>query len=112
MARADFNWIPFTHTFTENSPTFTAHFPIEGTKDPIDDAYLLITAHGVTFQTHKILINDVELPGFDMPLVDGWQTWMDHIQPNLLQKGMNSVTVVRVGNDDFSTKDMVVHWRE
>ena len=40
MARADFNWIPFTHTFTANDPTFTAEFRVEG--DPIDDAYLLI----------------------------------------------------------------------
>ena len=113
MARGDFNWIPFSHTFTASSPTFSAQFPIEGNLNPVDDAYLLITAHNVTIQSHKIFINDVELPGFDLPIHDpGWQTWMDHIQPGLLRKGTNSLRVVRVGNDDFTTKDAVVHWRE
>ena len=110
MARADFNWLPFTHDFTENDPTLTVQFPIEGT--PIDDAYLIITAHNVTFQTHQISINNQELPGFDMPLNNGWQTWMDHIPAGFLQSGTNSISVVRAGNDDFTTKDIVVHWRE
>jgi hypothetical protein len=55
MARSDFNWIPFTHTFTANDPSFIAEFPIEG--NPIDDGYLLITAHNVSSQGHRILIN-------------------------------------------------------
>jgi hypothetical protein len=113
MARSDFNWISFTHDFTANNPTKTVEFPIEGSKTPVDDAYLLITAHNVSAQGHKILINNVELPGFDLAIHNpGWQTWMDHIQPGLLKKGMNSLTVVRTGGDDFTTKDAVVHWRE
>lgn len=111
MARSDFNWIPFTHTFTANDPSFIAEFPIEGS--PIDDAYLLITAHNVSSQGHRILINNTELPSWDLPIHDpGWQTWMDHIEPGVLQSGMNSILVVRTGNDDFTTKDVVVHWRE
>ena len=110
MARSDFNYIPFNHEFTENSPSLVVEFPIEGT--PIDDAYLIITAHNVTFQTHQIFINNQELPGFDMPLNNGWQTWMDHIPAGFLQSGTNSISVVRAGNDDFTTKDIVVHWRE
>ena len=47
MARSDFNWIPFTHTYTANDPSFTVEFPIEGTS--IDDAFLLITAHNVAW---------------------------------------------------------------
>jgi hypothetical protein len=110
MARGDFNWIPFTHEFTENDPTLTVEFPIEGT--PIDDAYLLITAHNVTFQTHQISINNQQLPGDDLVLQSGWQTWMDHIPSGVLQSGTNSITVTRMGNDDFLTKEIVVHWRE
>jgi len=110
MARGDFNWIPFTHEFTENDPTLTVQFPIEGT--PIDDAYLLITAHNVTFQTHQISINNQELPGDDVVLHSGWQTWMDHIPSGVLHSGTNSITVTRIGNDDFLTKEVVVHWRE
>ena len=111
MARADFNWIPFTHDFTENDPTLTVEFPIEGT--PIDDGYLLITAHNVTFQDHQISINNEQLSGFDIAMhSSGWQTWMDRIPSGVLQSGTNSITLVRIGNDDFSTKDIVVHWRE
>jgi hypothetical protein len=113
MARSDFNWIPFTHTYTANSPSFTREFPIEGGLNPVDDAYLLITAHNVSSQGHQIFINNQELPGWDIPIDDpGWQTWMDHIQPGLLHTGINSITVVRTGGDDFTTKDIVVHWRE
>jgi hypothetical protein len=110
MARSDFNWIPFTHTFTDDDPTLTVEFPIDGT--PIDDGYLLITAHNAS-QQNKIYINNQELPGWDIPLHDpGWQTWMDHIPSGFLHTGINSIMVVRVWNDDFSTKDIVVHWRE
>ena len=109
MARSDFNWIPFTHTFTANSPSFAREFPIEG--NPIDDAYLLITAHNAS-QDNQIYINNQQLPGWDIPLETGWQTWMDHIPPGLLHTGINSIMVVRAGGDDFSTKDIVVHWRE
>jgi hypothetical protein len=111
MARGDFNWIPFTHTFTANEPTFTAEFRVEG--DPIDDAYLLITAHNVSSQGHQIIINNQELPSWDIPIHDpGWQTWMDHIEPGVLHSGINTIMVVRTGGDDFTTKDVVVHWRE
>jgi hypothetical protein len=112
MARADFNWIPFTHTYTANDPSFTVEFPIEG--NPIDDdAYLLITAHNVSWQDHQIFINNQQLPGWDIPIHDpGWQTWMDHIPPGFLHTGVNSISVVRTGGDDFTTKDVVVCWRE
>ena len=110
MARADFNWIPFTHTFTADSPSLVVEFPLEG--NPIDDAYLLITVHNAS-QENQIFINNQELPGWDIPLhSSGWQTWMDHIPAGFLHSGTNSIMVVRVGNDDFSTKDVVVHWRE
>lgn len=113
MARADFNWIPFTHAFTSNSPSFSAQFPIEGSRDPVDDAYVLITAHNVSSQGHQIIINNVHLPSWDLPIHNpGWQTWMDHISPGVLHTGMNTIQVIRVGGDDFSTKDVVVHWRE
>lgn len=111
MARSDFNWIPFTHDFTANDPSHAVDFPIEGT--PIDDAYLIITAHNVAWQDHQIYINNQELPGWDIPINNpGWQTWMDHIPSGFLHSGINSIMVVRSGGDDFTTKDIVVHWRE
>ena len=113
MARSDFNYIPINHTFTASDPSITREFPIEGNLDPKDDAYLLITAHNVTSQSHQILVNNVSLPSWDIPIHDpGWQTWMDHIQPGLLKTGMNSITIIRSFNDDFSVRDVVVNWRE
>ena len=113
MARADFNWMPVNHTFNVNNPSITIQFPIEGNRDPIDDAYLLITAHNVSHQSHQILINNVHLPSWDIPIHNpGWQTWMDHIQPDLLKTGTNTLTIIRAANDDFTVKDAVVHWRE
>lgn len=113
MARSDFNWIPVNHTFTVNSPSITLEFPIEGTQAPIDDAYLLITAHNVSHQSHEIRINNQPLSGWDIPIHNpGWQTWMDRIQPGILKTGMNSITIVRSADDDFTVKDIVVNWRE
>jgi hypothetical protein len=113
MARSDFNWIPVNHTFTLSEPSFSINFPIEGNRDPVDDAYLLITAHNVSHQGHEILINNQGLPSWDLPIHDpGWMTWMDHIEPGVLTTGSNSLTILRVGNDDFSVKDIVVCWRE
>ena len=113
MARADFNWIPVNHAFTASNPSISVQFPIEGTADPIDDGYLLITAHNVSNQSHQISINSQQLSGFDLPIHDpGWMTWMDRIQPGVLKAGMNTLTIVRTFNDDFHVKDIVVHWRE
>ncbi len=113
MARSDFNWLSVNHTFTVTNPSFTKAFPIEGNLSPKDDGYLLITAHNVSHQGHQILINNVPLPGWDIPISSpGWQTWMDHIQPGLLKKGMNSITIIRSSDDDFTVKDVVVNWRE
>lgn len=116
MARADFNWVPIGHNFTVNTPTVTRQFPIEGNQSPIDDAYLLVQVRGVAQSTHRILINNVELGGFDLPPAPGnsqaWLLWMDHIPPNVLQSGNNSITITRVGNDNFEVNAVVVHWRE
>ncbi len=113
MARSDFNWIPINQTFNNSNQSFTINFPIEGNLNPVDDGYLLITAHNVSHQSHHILINNVQLSGWDIPIHNpGWQTWMDRIQPGVLHTGTNSLTITRGSNDDFTVKDAVVHWRE
>jgi hypothetical protein len=87
------------------------NFPIEGT--PIqDDAYLIIRAENVSQATHRITINNTELPNFDLPVHSGWQSWVDHIPPGALQSGNNRIHIERVGNDDFDVAAVVVHWRE
>ncbi|MEM8487589.1 MAG: hypothetical protein AAF564_18710 [Bacteroidota bacterium] len=113
MARSDFNWMGVNQTFTQSNPTVTINFPIEGNAPPVDDAYLLITAHNVSHQSHRILVNNQELSGWDLPIHNpGWQTWMDRIQPGVLHTGNNTITIIRASNDDFTVKDIVVNWRE
>lgn len=114
MARSDFNWVGIGHNFTVNAPTVTKQFPVEG--NPIDDAYLLIQVRSASTNTHKISINNVELAGFDLPPApsgsQAWLLWMDHIPPNVLKSGTNSITITRAGNDDFEVNAVVVNWRE
>ena len=116
MARSDFNWVPIGHKFTNGAPTVIKDFPIEGNQQPIDDAFLLIQVRGVSVGTHRIQINGTQLAGFDLPPAPGssqaWLTWMDHIPPNLLKSGLNTIRIDRVGNDDFEINAVVVNWRE
>jgi hypothetical protein len=118
MARGDFNYIPVNHTFTANSPVFEQDFQVQlgSGQDVVDDGYLLITVRNVDLQSHQIQINGTNLSGFDIPNPPGgssaWLTYMDRIQPNLLQQGTNNIQITRIGNDNFEVKDLVVHWRE
>ena len=112
MARSDFNLIPINRTFTVNAPSFTREFPIEGNQAPVDDAYILITARDVSLSTHRIFINNQSLSGFDIPSESGWQTWMDNIPPGILQSGTNTLRIDRIGNDNFTVRNVVVNWRE
>jgi hypothetical protein len=118
MARADFNYIPVNRTLTENSTFFEDNFTVELSSGQrvVDDGYLLITVRSVDLESHEIKINGEKLSGFDIPKPpgnsDAWFTYMDRIQPGLLHSGMNTIQIIRVGNDDFVIKDLVVHWRE
>lgn len=118
MARSDFNYIPVNHTFTAQSPVFERNFPVELStgQEVVDDGYVLITVRSVDSESHRIQINGTDLSGFDIPLPpgnsDAWLTYMDRIQPNLLRSGTNNIQIIRVGNDDFVVKDIVIHWRE
>ena len=118
MARGDFNYIPVNHTFTANSPTWEKEFRVQTSSGQtvVDDGYVLITVKSVDSENHKIAINGVDLKGFDIPLPPGssnaWLTYMDRIEENVLHKNTNRIRITRVGNDDFTVKDLVVHWRE
>ncbi len=116
MARSDFNLIPIGHKFTVNAPTVTKEFPIEGTKDILDDGYILIEVQGVGRSTHRIQINNVDLPGVDLPPAPGgsqaFLVVMNRIHPNTLRLGTNSITITRQGNDDFEITNVVINWRE
>jgi hypothetical protein len=118
MARGDFNYIPVGHLFSATSPVWEKNFPVELSSDEavVDDGYLLITVRSVDLESHRIKINGIDLIGLDIPKPPGdsdmWLTYMDHIQPNVLKPGTNTIQIIRVGNDNFHVRDMVVHWRE
>ena len=116
MARSDFNWVWFQHDFTATSPTVTREFPIEGSQDPVDDAYLLIQVRGVSEDNHKIRINNTDLPGLDLQPApsasQAWLLWMKHIGPGILKSGMNTITITRAANDDFRIGGVAINWRE
>jgi len=115
MARSDFKVVHIAHEFTATSPSVTKEFPVEGA--PIaDPGYLLLQIKGVARYTHKIYINNQELPDFDLPVAPGqsqaYQLWMDLIPPGYLVAGINTIRIDRVGNDNFSVRSAVVSWRE
>jgi hypothetical protein len=118
MARGDFNYIPVNHTFNANTPTWETDFPVElsAGQSVVDEGYLLITVRNVDSDNHRIQINGQDLSGFDIPVAPGnsstWFTYMDRIQPDVLHGGTNNIQITKVGQDGFSVKDLVIHWRE
>ena len=119
MARSDYTLVPINQTLTENNPTVTRSFNIEGTPININnrlDAYLLIQVRSVGDNRHRISINNRQLPGFDLPSAPGrseaFLLWMDHIPANFLRSGRNTITITRTVNDNFEVRNVVVHWRE
>ena len=116
MARSDFNRVWFQHDFTATSPTVTKEFSIEGTQNPVDNAYLLIQVRGVSEENHKIRINNTDLPGQDLPPApsasQAWLLWMKHIGPGILKSGMNTITITRAATDDFRIGGVAINWRE
>lgn len=117
MARADFQFVSINQEFSSQNPAVTKTFTVESQLGnlpipPIADAYLLITTRNVTLTGHQLSINNQQLPGFDLRPHEGWATSMDHIPPGFLKAGQNSITIERIGNDDFSVGFVVVHWRE
>jgi len=131
MPRSDFAWVNFDHNFTAATPTATRTFQVDS--PPVlaspDDAnrngqavgYVLVQAldvensGGAPESQHRIQINAVDLPAFDLPVESGaWQTWMDRIPPEVLNAGNNGLTIVHGGGDGdgFRVANVAVHWRE
>jgi len=113
MARSDFAWVNFDENFSASNPQSTRTFNVEGT--PIGTAYLLIQGFDIELSMHRIQINAVDLPSFDLPPQEGnnrWTIWMDRIPTGMLHAGSNRITIIRQTNDDFTIANVAVHWRE
>ena len=129
MTQTDFAWVNFNHTFTAAAPLATRNFEVDNAPiaaNPPDGAvravgYVLVQAFDVENSAgpqqsqHRIQINGVDLPDFDVPVEGGaWQTWMDHIPPGVLVVGNNSIRILHGGADadGFRVANVAVHWRE
>lgn len=113
MTRSDYAWVNFDEDFNENNPSATRTFTVDG--NPTETAFLLIQTHDVEAGTHRILINNRELPSFDLVpggLSDKWTLWMDRIPPGYLTHGSNRVAIHWTGSDSFRVANLAVHWRE
>lgn len=114
MARSDFTWVNFDEEFNTNTKEATRTFNIEG--NPISTGYLLIQYFDVGLNGHRILINDRDLPSFDIPAHKDadlqWFTWMDRIPPGFMHQGENSITIRRIGSERFNIANVAIHWRE
>lgn len=118
MARSDFVWVNFDVNFDVAGESATRNFVVDGA--PIDTGYLLVQARGLNGggaeTLHQIEINGQDLPVFDLPVQEGndrWTTWMDRIPPNfLLANQNNTITIRKVGADNFSVANVAIHWRE
>ncbi|NJP10360.1 MAG: hypothetical protein HC866_13525 [Leptolyngbyaceae cyanobacterium RU_5_1] len=96
MARSDFSWVSFDFQFNAQNPQATRTFTIEGNPLSSGDGYLLIQAFDVERDDHRILINDQDLPSFDIPpQSEGslWTTWMDRVPQSFLNRGQNRITI-------------------
>ena len=128
MARSDFAWLNFDTEFTQPNQEATRTFFIDD--EPVlasrpgqsvsSEGFIMIQAQDVGNSstdegdaiTHRILINGVHLPSFDMVDREGWNLWMDRIPKGLLKKGENRLTVRRRAVDRFRVANIVVQWRE
>jgi hypothetical protein len=114
MAKADFQYLSINQEFNSQNNSVTKTFTVESSLPvpPIQDGYLLITTRDVTGVNHQVFINNNQLPGFDLRAHEGWATSMDHIPPGLLKAGQNTITIERIGGDDFAVGFVVINWRE
>ena len=121
MARSDFTWVNFDEAFGGSTTEATRTFNIEGT--PISTGYLLIQHFDVEVSGHQILINNRNLPSFDIPqhkdANNQWFVWMDRIPPGFMHQGENSITIRRRNCDTrpetcegFRVANVAIHWRE
>lgn len=112
MARADFAYITVDTDFSVNNPAVTKNFTVDGT--PLNgNSYLLALSNGVSLGSHQVSINGTQLPSGDLNETGGgFATQFDRIPGGTLQSGANTLTIERIGNDNFTVNAVVVHWRE
>lgn len=123
---ADFQLITFNEHLGDSAGDIGTSMPFMGDQttkktfnvdgSPTGLGYLELQVYDIHSSSHKVLINDKDLGGFDIPtgpVEDRWQTWMDGIENGVLKKGQNTIQIKRAsGGDNFLVGNVAVHWRE
>ena len=114
MARSDFTWVNFDDELNTGTPVATRTFNVEG--NPTSIGFLLIHYFEAENNDHQILINDRDLPNFDIPANknanEQWFTWMDRIPPGFLHQGENRITIRRTSTEKIGIANVAIHWRK
>ena len=122
--RSDFKVLVFNEHLGDKESDLNTEWPWKGNStstldwrmaEPKESGYLLIQTYDVGNSNHKIIINDTDLPEFDIPKQReySWNTWMDIIEEGVMNSGSNSIRIVRAeGGDNFMVGTVVIHWRE
>ncbi len=114
MARSDFTWVNFDNELNTGTPVATRTFNVEG--NPTSIGFLLIQYFEAENNDHQILINDRDLPSFDIPANknanEQWFTWIDRIPPGFLHQGENRITIRRTSTEKIGIANVAIHWRK
>lgn len=100
------------YTFVGNQTT-AKQFEIG--REPVGDGYLIIQVYDVQSTGHRIQVNGTDLPGQDIVPTDTfrWESWVDIVSAGILQKGTNTIRVLRAsGGDNIIIASIFIHWRE
>lgn len=103
----DVPWAEFSGDSTD-----PASFTVP-TAQPVDP-YVEMQVYDVGEFTHEILLNGTTLSGFDIAPGDGWNYWMDTIDPAGMAEGENTLRFARdtATDDAFVVGTANVHWTE
>ena len=125
--RADFEVIEFREHLGDKKGDLSTPYPFLGDASsvrnffigspPKDDAFITLQVFDVQDSYHRIKINGMDLPGWDIALHgvnNRWYTWTDIIPRNYLRTGNNTVQILRNtgSGDNFIINYVIINWRE
>lgn len=102
--------VPWATFSADESDVHTFEVP---TDDPVEP-YVQMQVYDVGSYDHELQINGQALSGFDLPMGQGWQYWMDTVTAARLREGENTLQFRRDtdSEDSFVVGTLTVNWKE
>lgn len=102
--------VPWASFAGDETATKTFRVPTDEPADP----YVEMQVYDVGSYDHDLVLNGEALAGFDAPVGDGWQYWMDTVTAARLSEGTNELLFRRDegSGDSFVVGSCTVHWKE